>query len=162
MEALNKEFLAELQDLETDEEGSVELLLCPEGSHVATIGMINLAEQLATGDGKDGPWYSLKLPVEVSFPHPDSGEVVSTTIRHNLFVDLVVNDDGRFRWNFLRGKNRQLALLRQAVDQNNPGHPWSVGMLSGQVVGIEVVHRDFQAKDGTAMTEAKITRFNRV
>jgi hypothetical protein len=58
-------------------------------------------------------------------------------VRQSLFLD--INKEGGLE----RGanKNVQLGRVRAALGQNNPGQPWSPGMMEGQVAKIAVKHR---------------------
>lgn len=59
------------------------------------------------------------------------------TVRQTIWLDLTPAgglDMGK-------GKNVGLGKLREALGQNEPGRPWSPGMLSGQVAQITVKHR---------------------
>jgi len=58
-------------------------------------------------------------------------------IRQSIFLD--INKEGGLE----RGpnKNVQLGRLRAALGQNNPGQPWSPGMLEGQVAKISTSQR---------------------
>jgi len=58
-------------------------------------------------------------------------------VRQSLFLDF--NDNGGL--SFAEGKNVGLGRLRQALNQNNKGQPWSPINLKGGVAKINVTHR---------------------
>lgn len=43
-----------------------------------------------------------------------------------------------------KGKNIQLGRLREAVNQNQKGQPWSIGMLVGATATVNVVHEVYK------------------
>lgn len=59
------------------------------------------------------------------------------TARQSIFLDMT--ESGAL--DFSKGKNVQLGRLRDALNQNTPGHPWAPGMLVGNVARVSVKHR---------------------
>lgn len=59
------------------------------------------------------------------------------TVRQSIFLDFT--QEGAL--DLGKGKNVQLGKLREAVDQNQKGKPWSPGMLIGCSAIVNVQHR---------------------
>ena len=59
------------------------------------------------------------------------------TVKQALWLD--ITDHGTLDMG--KGKNVALGRLREALNQNTPGKPWSFGMLVGQVAKVAVKHR---------------------
>jgi hypothetical protein len=54
-----------------------------------------------------------------------------------------------------KGKNIGLGKLRDAVNQNKPGQPWSPGMLVGQPAKVKVAHSIDKRDNVTVNAEVK-------
>lgn len=78
----------------------------------------------------------------------DDPDVVESTgmanpiIRQTVFLDFT--PEGNLAVG--KGKNVQLGKLRDAVNQNQNGKPWSPGDLIGQVAKIRVAHRMYEGE----------------
>lgn len=71
------------------------------------------------------------------------------TVRQSIFIDFTAEgglDSGK-------GKNVQLGKLREAVNQNQKGKPWSPGMLIGCTGMLNIQHR--VDKNGDPQAEVK-------
>lgn len=76
------------------------------------------------------------------------------TIRQSLFLD--ISDSGGLE--FGKGKNVALGRLREALNQNKSGEPWTFGMLVGQVAKIAVTHRaDTKTEPGKTIMRAEVS-----
>jgi hypothetical protein len=79
--------------------------------------------------------------------------IANPTIRQSIFLD--VNDAGGLE--FGKGKNVGLGRLREAVNQNTDGQPWSFQMLVGQVAKIRVDHRaDTKTEPGKTIMRSDV------
>ena len=59
------------------------------------------------------------------------------SVRQSIFLD-ITKEGGLERG---ANKNIQLGRVRSALGQNNPGQPWSPGMMEGQVARVSIKHR---------------------
>lgn len=73
------------------------------------------------------------------------------TVRQSIFLDLT--EAGGL--DFGKGKNVSLGRLREALNQNASGKPWSPSMLLGQPARIKVTHS--VDKNDSSITYANVT-----
>jgi hypothetical protein len=113
----------------------------PEGEYTAIIGPIT-KDSLRSYKIKNGPragqeGYSLDLEWEI-FDENVKNLLKRDTVkvRQSIMLDI---ENGTLALG--EGRNISLGRVREAVNQNRAGQPWSFGMLSGQTAKIKVVHR---------------------
>jgi hypothetical protein len=63
--------------------------------------------------------------------------IASPSVRQSIFLDITPSGG----LDFGKGKNVGLGRLREALNQNNAGQPWSFGNLVGAVAKIRVTQR---------------------
>ena len=109
----------------------------PAGVYVAIVGSIKARQTEPNGKNPNGQTI---LDVVWSIDNPAIAEQLNRkelTVRQSIFLDLTPQGGLDLGAN----KNVQLGRLRDALDQNAPGKPWSPRMLQGAgPVNIEVTH----------------------
>lgn len=106
----------------------------PEGEYTAAIMNPDDLKMRTIDNG------SLILDVKWTIDDPQVKEVTgldTNSVRQSIFLD--VTADGGL--DFSKGKNIQLGRLREALDQNQAGQPWSFSNLIGSVARVIVTHR---------------------
>lgn len=113
---------------------------CPEGEPVAAIKAI---KPRVLTDGRavlDVTW-----TVDDEEAREATG-MAEPAVRQTLWLD--ITESGGL--DFGKGKNVGLGKLREAVNQNSSGKPWTPGMLVGQVARIKIVH-SIDKRDGVTI-----------
>lgn len=104
----------------------------PEGEFVAAIDKTNIRVIEKSG--------SVILDVTWKIDDAKVAEetgIASPQVRQSVFLDITPSGG----LDFGKGKNVQLGRLREALNQNNAGQPWSFGNLLGAVAKIRVTQR---------------------
>lgn len=89
---------------------------------------------------KDGTKSGLALDVPISIDDPRVREVTGrdkNSVRYGIMLDL--NESGGIDTG--KGRNVGLGRLREALDLNKPGQPFSFRMLAGRPVKVTIKHR---------------------
>ncbi len=115
---------------------STERMVVPEGEYPAIADKV----EVKSWASRDGSSSGLKLLV--TWDIQDDGVKTlfarpKVTSRQDLMLDLT--DTGALDMG--KGKNRQLGLLREALNLNDPKKPFSFIMITGQMGKVSVKHR---------------------
>lgn len=83
--------------------------------------------------------------IDVTWVVTDQASIDATqrqepTVRQSIFVDFT--PDGGLASG--TGKNVQLGKLREALNQNQKGKPWSPGMIVGATANVDVAHEMYK------------------
>ena len=113
------------------------ILPCPEGEFVAVIDSVNPRPW----NSKDGTKAGVAL--DVLWAIDDAGVKAQLgrekiLVKQGIMLDL---DAPGQRLDVSKGKNVNLGRLREALDLNNPGQPFSFNMLPGRAARVKVTHR---------------------
>jgi hypothetical protein len=123
-------------DVVVTEQGSTVVTPVPPGEHIAIIEKVDTRAWQA----KDGSSSGIALDVTYNIDSPAVKEALGrskVTVTQGIMLDLT--DGGALDMG--KGKNVTLNRLREAVDLNVAGKPFSFRMLEGKVVKINVQHR---------------------
>ena len=123
---------------ETTEEGSTEFVAVPDGEYPAHITEV---EPKIVGQNSDVTVLDLLWDVQ----HPELADEVGRTsskVRQRVFLDM--NDMNQL--DFGVGKNITLNRLRDALEQNIAGQPWSPSMLNGGSAIVKVEQRVWEGR----------------
>ncbi len=111
----------------------------PQGEFTGQITRPPKFRQIDTKDGE-------RVVMDVTWGI-DNAEVKKKTgidnpiARQSVFCDVITDDEGRITGlDTAKGKNRQLGLLREAVNQNDSRRPWAPAMLEGAIAKVKVEH----------------------
>ena len=119
------------------EVGSTEAVPIPAGEYLATIDK----KEVTTWQKKDDPSVAgLTLDVTWEIDSPEVKELLGrqkVTCRQGIMLELT--ESGTLDMG--KGRNVQLGRLREAVDLNTPGVPFSFPMLPGRLAKVKVTHR---------------------
>lgn len=123
-------------DQQFTEANDTKLIPVPAGEFVA----VTEEAKIVPWQSKDDPSKS-GLKLQVTWAIDDEGVKGVTgrdkvTVRQEIMLDL--NDAGML--DFGRGKNTRLGKLRDALNLNTPGQPFSFSMIAGRVARITVGH----------------------
>lgn len=122
-----------------DEAMDTKLIPVPAGEYLAVADKVDIKQWAA----KDGSSSGLKLEISWSIDDP---EVKSLLGRDNIKVQqqqmLDLTDEGNL--DLGKGKNTGLGRIREALDLNTPGEPFSFGMIQGRLAKVAVSHREYQ------------------
>jgi hypothetical protein len=130
-----------------NEAADTSLLPVPEGEFIAVSSPVT-AESFRTFDIKRGERAGTKgMAVDIEWTINDD-EVKSALgrtpkVRQSIMIDTTADGNGI---DFGKGKNVGLGRLRQALNQNQNGQPWSFAMLGNQVAKVKVKHRMHEDK----------------
>lgn len=116
---------------QTDDASSTTYVPVPEGEYQALLKEVKAA---VVGDSK--PVLNVTWAIDDQAVRDETG-LPEPTVRQTIWLDLTPQgglDMGK-------GKNVSLGKLREALGQNEPGRPWSPGMLCGQVAIVKIGHR---------------------
>lgn len=133
---------------------STELLNIPEGEYVAISEPVTSESfrdfNINRGERAGSKGYALDISWVIN---DDDGKLKeylgrAPKVRQSLMLD--VRDDGSLEMG--KGRNVGLGRLREALNQNSTGRPWSFSMLGGQVAKVKVKHR-VDSTSGKTFTE---------
>jgi hypothetical protein len=125
---------------ETSDSNATTYTPCPEGEFTASIKGI---KPRVLTDGRavlDVTW-----TVDDETARQETG-MAEPSVRQTLWLD--ITESGGL--DFGKGKNVGLGRLRDAVNQNQSGKPWSPAMLVGQVAKVKVAH-SIDKRDGVTI-----------
>ena len=124
-------------DQTTTEANSTQALPVPVGVYTAIIDDITARQWQSK---KDPSLSGITLDVKWSV---DDGSVKQLLDRQQVFVrqGIMLDITPAGGLDFGKGKNVSLGRLREAVDLNQPGVPFSFAMLKGRIAKIQVEHR---------------------
>lgn len=135
-------------NMQTDQANSTEFVLVPPGEYTAVIGPITpdsfKSFDIKRGERAGEKAYRLDLKLDINDDTGALRELLGRPPTVTAGIMLDIGKDGSLE--FGKGRNVQLGRLREAVNQNATGRPWSFGMLSGQVVKIVVKHGTYDGK----------------
>ena len=123
-----------LLDQEMNEASATKYLNPDEGTYNAMIDNL----EMVSGESDKGPWYAADLTCKLTCSagrlskFPDE----TATVRTRLFLDVA---DGQIATG--DGKNVQLGKIRTATDLNDPGQAFSLNMLIGRNVNVQIKNR---------------------
>lgn len=126
---------------QVSDSNATKIVPIPDGEYQALIGPIT-KDSLRSFKIKNGPragqeGYSLDLEWEILDDQVKALLKRDTVkVRQSVLLDI---ENGSLA--FGEGRNITLGRVREAVNQNRAGQPWSFGMLSGQVAKIKVSQR---------------------
>lgn len=115
---------------QSTESNATKVIPVPPGEYNAII------KDLKLRDAKDNKVMDVIWEIDSQAARDATGRK-EVQVRQSLFLDF--NEGGGL--SFAEGKNVALGRLRQALNQNNKGQPWSPAMLKGGVAKINVTHR---------------------
>lgn len=126
-----------------NEANSTELLAVPEGEYIAVSDPIT-ADSIRSYDIRKGEKAGTKgYALDINWTINDESGALKEYLgrapkaRQSIMLDLT--KDGGLE--FGKGRNVGLGRLREALNQNQTGRPWSFAMIGGQVAKIKVKHR---------------------
>jgi hypothetical protein len=120
----------------TEEASSTQSVPVPVGEYPAIITKVDARPW----NSKDGTKSGLALDIIYELDDDALKTLLDRqkiTVKQGIMLDMTDNgglDNGK-------GKNVTLGRLREAVNQNTPGKPWSPSMLEGQICKVAVKHR---------------------
>jgi len=163
MTELDNQYVMDLEDGE-NEEGFCDFVLVPQGEYTSVLQPFKLKEAISTftktnGDGSTKTFTTFQVPFSITFlvDPEDEESVMTVNVPYKIFLDLKTSAEGKIQFNWQAGKNRQLALLRQALNQNKEG--WRVYDLIGQTAIVTIGHRAYLDKTtGEPRFQAEIIR----
>ncbi len=120
----------------TDESLDTKVLPCPEGEYIAIAEKVDVKPWAS----KDGSSSGLKVEIVWDIQDEDAKEAAGRTtlrVRQQQMLDLT--DTGQLDTS--KGKNVGLGRIREALDLNAPGEPFSLGMIQGRMAKVKVSHR---------------------
>lgn len=125
-----------LLDLTVDTANDTKVIPCPEGEFQGQIDSV----KPRTWQSKDGTTSGVTL--DVTWEILDEGvketcDREKVTVRQGIMLDMKA--DGALDMG--KGKNVGLGRLREALNMNTPGVPFSFRNLVGQVAVVSVTHR---------------------
>ena len=124
-------------EMQVNEASSTETIPVPVGEYTALIGEV----KVRPWQKKDDPSVAgLTLDVTWEIDSPEVKELLGrqkVTCRQGIMLELT--ESGTLDMG--KGRNVQLGRLREAVDLNTPGVPFSFPMLPGRLAKVKVTHR---------------------
>lgn len=124
-------------EMQVTEASSTETIPVPVGEYTALIGEV----KVRPWQKKDDPSVAgLTLDVTWEIDSPEVKELLGrqkVTCRQGIMLELT--ESGTLDMG--KGRNVQLGRLREAVDLNAPGVPFSFPMLPGRMAKVKVTHR---------------------
>lgn len=124
-------------EMQVTEASSTETIPVPVGEYTALIGEV----KVRPWQKKDDPSVAgLTLDVTWEIDSPEVKELLGrqkVTCRQGIMLELT--ESGTLDMG--KGRNVQLGRLREAVDLNTPGVPFSFPMLPGRLAKVKVTHR---------------------
>lgn len=133
------------QNSQYAEASSTEYVPVPEGEYPAVI------DKYAIREAKGNVILDLTWKIDDADVAAETG-LDNPQVRQSIFLDV---DENSGTLAFGKGKNVQLGRLREALNQNTSGQPWSFGMLLGQVAKIRTKHR-IDSSSGTDITRVDV------
>lgn len=131
-----------------EEANSTEYVLVPMGEYVGIIEPISSDNfksfDIKRGENAGKKAYRLDLKIAIQDDTGQLKELLGRAPSVTAGIMLDVKADGSLE--FGKGRNVALGRLREAVNQNATGKPWSFGNLAGQPVKIKVVHDTWDGK----------------
>ena len=121
------------QNTEIEGANSTEFTPVPEGEFVASVS------KFAIRQAKQSVILDLTWGIDDAGVAAETG-IDNPSVRQSIFLD--VSDSGGLEGG--KGKNVQLGRLREALNQNQNGQPWSFGQLIGQVAKVSIKHRMYE------------------
>jgi hypothetical protein len=139
-----------LMNVTTTEQGSTEVVQCPPNDYLAILDDIKFRH----GNKKDDPsdtWFAMDViwDIQDDAVRAELGRP-KVTVKQQLFLDMT--DDGK-GFDMGKGKNVGLNRLREALDMNKPGEPFSPAQMKGRAAMVKVTHRPDQNKPGVVYAE---------
>ena len=131
------------QNLDSADEMSTEVPLLPEEPDYPAQVISHKFRETDSG--------AVILNVTWKLDYPDDDIAHEALVNQGIWLDLTADGKGLATGT---GKNRQLAVLREALGQNSPG--WTPGMLDGQVAIITV--KNDVMDDGRVFYKVKSVR----
>lgn len=126
---------ASFLNMQTTEVGSTSVEPIPAGEYMAIISDLKPRE----ANTKNGP--KAVLDLELSLQAPDVAAKLGRSelkVRDSVWPDMRPDGAGL---DMSKGKNVKLNRIREAAGLNKPGQTFSVGMLLGKMVKVQVAHR---------------------
>lgn len=110
---------------------------CPEGEFIAVIENVNPRPWASKDGTKAGVVLDVLWAIDDQGVKQQLGRE-KILVKQGIMLDL---DATGQRLDVSRGKNVNLGRLREALDMNNPGQPFSFNMLPGRAARVKVTHR---------------------
>lgn len=124
-------------DMQFEGQNDTKVVPVPAGEYTAMIEEVKVRQW----QGKADPLKSgLTLDIQWSIDDPSVKELLGrdkVTVKQGIMLDLT--DAGGLDMG--KGRNIGLGRLREALDLNQPGRPFSFTMLTGRVARVSVSHR---------------------
>ena len=124
-------------DMQIEGQNDTKVVPVPAGEYTAMIEEVKVRQWQAKADpSKSG----LTLDVQWSIDDASVKELLGrdkVTVKQGIMLDLT--DAGGLDMG--KGRNIGLGRLREALDLNQPGRPFSFTMLTGRVARVSVSHR---------------------
>ena len=124
-------------DMQIEGQNDTKIIPVPAGEYTAMIEEVKVRQWQAKADpSKSG----LTLDVQWSIDDASVKELLGrdkVTVKQGIMLDLT--DAGGLDMG--KGRNIGLGRLREALDLNQPGRPFSFTMLTGRVARVSVSHR---------------------
>lgn len=124
-------------DMQFEGQNDTKVVPVPAGEYTAMIEEVKVRQWQGKADpSKSG----LTLDIQWSVDDPSVKELLGrdkVTVKQGIMLDLT--DAGGLDMG--KGRNIGLGRLREALDLNQPGRPFSFTMLTGRVARVSVSHR---------------------
>ena len=124
-------------DMQFEGQNDTKVVPVPAGEYTAMIEEVKVRQWQGKADpSKSG----LTLDIQWSIDDPSVKELLGrdkVTVKQGIMLDLT--DAGGLDMG--KGRNIGLGRLREALDLNQPGRPFSFTMLTGRVARVSVTHR---------------------
>ena len=124
-------------DMQIEGQNDTKVVPVPAGEYTAMIEEVKVRQWQGKADpSKSG----LTLDIQWSIDDPSVKELLGrdkVTVKQGIMLDLT--DAGGLDMG--KGRNVGLGRLREALDLNQPGRPFSFTMLTGRVAKVNVSHR---------------------
>lgn len=124
-------------DMQIEGQNDTKIIPVPAGEYTAMIEEVKVRQWQGKADpSKSG----LTLDIQWSIDDPSVKELLGrdkVTVKQGIMLDLT--DAGGLDMG--KGRNIGLGRLREALDLNQPGRPFSFTMLTGRVARVSVSHR---------------------
>ena len=124
-------------DMQIEGQNDTKVVPVPAGEYTAMIEEVKVRQWQGKADpSKSG----LTLDIQWSIDDPSVKELLGrdkVTVKQGIMLDLT--DAGGLDMG--KGRNIGLGRLREALDLNQPGRPFSFTMLTGRVARVSVSHR---------------------
>lgn len=116
-------------DATTTDSSATSLEPIPEGEYPAVISALDIR----SGESEKGPWAMLDIKVEVQDPSVEAKLERKPVSKMSVFLD---KDDPSQK------KNVTLGRIREALNLNSPGQPFSPNMMIGRQCKVAIGHRE--------------------